>query len=80
MKTIDIFPFNTVVVRNHNISLKEALEWGRRRAAQQGGNPVRLAALCRQRVIAKPRGRLGYTFREWSRSFKTGGPAFHQGR
>jgi hypothetical protein len=80
MRTRNIFPFNTVIIADHAVSLIKALEWGRRQAAIQGGSPVKLAKLYRQRVIDKPRGRLGYTFREWSRSFKTGGPAFHQGR
>lgn len=80
MKTINKFPFNTVIVKNNNVSLKKALELGRRQAAIQGGSAVKLASIYRGKVVPKPRGRLGYTFSEWSRSFKTGGPYFHQGK
>lgn len=80
MRTINKFPFNTVVVMDTTVSLQKALQLGRRQAAIQGGSSVKLASIYRGKVVPKPRGRLGYTFSEWSRSFKTGGPAFHQGK
>jgi hypothetical protein len=55
MKTRSLFPFNIVVVHDYSVSLKKALECGRIQAAFQGGSPVKLAALFRKRIIAKPK-------------------------
>lgn len=84
MRVLNIAPFDKCIEQTDRVSLKEALKSARKSVSMHptilsDKDVLVLAKLHREKIVDKPHGICGYTFKEWAK-FALPIPAFYQGK